>query len=284
MARLIGKRRAVIDCFCVLNDAAIWRYLNFGCAVKGTGRSHVQRLKESRGNGRQAGARCGAGGLRAGSKGPFMGKINIVAGVPGAGKSTLLFEVWKRVEKELHYSTVSFGTEMLKLCQEAGLVKDRDEMRDLSPDIQEEMQWRTTKHIAERPENILLDTHCAIKSGSGSYLPGLTPRMLERLSPRAIILVDAHEAEIRGRRRLDKSRPLRTIELVEDILEHKLINRAYAAAFSARSGCLLRIIQNNTGEFERAVQEFIATLQFIGVEQICPLGQSHPPEAPPAKT
>ena len=211
-----------------------------------------------------------------------MGKIIIVAGVPGAGKSTLLLEAWKRVQKDLSYAIVSFGSEMLKLCQEAGLVKDRDEMRDLSADLQEEMQWRATKRVAERPENILLDTHCAIKTGSGSYLPGLTPRMLERLSPAALILVDAHEAEIRGRRRLDKSRPLRTIEGAEDILEHKVINRAYAAAFSARSGCLLRIIQNNTGEFDRAVEEFVATLKFIGTEHPLPLEKpSLPPDTHP---
>lgn len=195
-----------------------------------------------------------------------MGKLIIVAGVPGAGKSTVLLEAWKRVEQELKYTIVSFGTEMLTLCQEAGLVKNRDEMRDLSADLQEEMQWRATRRIAERPENILLDTHCAIKTGSGSYLPGLTPRMLERLSPKAIVLVDAHEAEIRGRRKLDKSRPLRTIESYEDIGEHKVINRAYAAAFSARSSCLLRIIQNNTGEFDRAVDEFVQTLRFITPE------------------
>lgn len=195
-----------------------------------------------------------------------MGKLIIVAGVPGAGKSTVLLEAWKQVEKDLNYSIVSFGTEMLKLCQEAGLVADRDEMRNLSADVQEEMQWRTTKRIVERPENVLLDTHCTIKTGSGSYLPGFTPRMLERMSPKAIILVDAHEAEIRGRRRLDKSRPLRTIESYDDILEHKVINRAYAAAFSARSSCLLRIIQNNTGEFDRAVEEFVATIRFIGVD------------------
>lgn len=193
-----------------------------------------------------------------------MGKIIIVAGVPGAGKSTVLLEAWKRVEKNLNYTIVSFGTEMFSMCRETGLVSDRDQMRNLGPDIQEEMQWRTTRRVAERPENILLDTHCTIKTGSGSYLPGFTPRMLERMSPRAIVLVDAHEAEIRGRRRLDKARPLRTIESHDDILEHKVINRAYAAAFSARSGCLLRIIQNNTGEFERAVDEFVETINFIG--------------------
>ncbi len=199
-----------------------------------------------------------------------MGKIIIVAGVPGAGKSTVLLEAWKKVEKELHYSILSFGTEMFNLCKEAGLASDRDDMRNLSADIQEEMQWRATKRIVERPENILLDTHCTIKTGSGSYLPGFTPRMLERISPAAIILVDAHEAEIRGRRRLDKSRPNRSIESNEDILEHKVINRAYAAAFSARSGCLLRIIQNSTGEFDRVVDDFVSTLRFIGVEKFIP--------------
>ena len=212
-----------------------------------------------------------------GRKGRTVGKIIIVAGVPGAGKSTLLYEAAKRVEKDLNYTIVSFGSEMLTLCQEAGQVKDRDEMRNLNPDVQEEMQWRTTKRIAERPENILLDTHCAIKTGFGSYVPGMTPRMLERLSPKALILVDAHEAEIRGRRKLDKSRPLRTIEAYDDILEHKVINRAYAAAFSARSGCLLKIIQNNTGEFEKAVEEFVGTLRFIGIEAFTPPG---PPRQP----
>ncbi len=213
-----------------------------------------------------------------------MGKIIIVAGVPGAGKSTVLLEAWKRVENELKYTIVSFGTEMLNLCKEAGLVAHRDEMRNLSADIQEEMQWRTTKRIAERPENILLDTHCTIKTGSGSYLPGFTARMLERMSPAAIVLVDAHEAEIRGRRKLDKSRPGRTIEGNDDILEHKVINRAYAAAFSARSGCLLRIIQNNTGEFERAVEEFVATIRFIGVERFVVAAKpaDTPPPTPPA--
>lgn len=203
-----------------------------------------------------------------------MAKLIIVAGVPGAGKSTVLLEAWKRVEKELNYTIVSFGTEMFEMCKENGLVTNRDEMRNLGADIQEEMQWRTTRRIVERPENILLDTHCTIKTGSGSYLPGFTPRMLERMSPRAIILVDAHEAEIRGRRRLDKSRPMRTIESQEDILEHKLISRAYAAAFSARSGCLLRIIQNNTGEFERAVDEFVETLRYVGVDHAAKPGEA----------
>ena len=49
----------------------------------------------------------------------------VLLGEPGAGKSTVLLEAWKQVEKDLNYTIVSFGTEMLQLCQSTGLVKDR---------------------------------------------------------------------------------------------------------------------------------------------------------------
>jgi len=196
-----------------------------------------------------------------------MGNIIIVVGIPGAGKSTVLLEACKQVEKDLNYVIVSFGSEMFELCKETGLVRDRDEMRNLSPAIQEEMQWKACKRIAERPENILLDTHCTIKTGSGSYLPGFTPRMLEQLKPRAFVCVEAKAEEILGRRQLDKNRPLRTIESAESILEHITINRSYCAAYSASSASLLRFIQNNTGEFERGVKEFADTLRAIGLKK-----------------
>jgi len=43
----VGKPFAVIDCFCILEDEAIKRYLKLGCEVKGMGRGHIKRLKES---------------------------------------------------------------------------------------------------------------------------------------------------------------------------------------------------------------------------------------------
>ena len=42
----IGKPVAVVDCFGILDDAAITRYLELGCEVKGLGRGHIKRLKE----------------------------------------------------------------------------------------------------------------------------------------------------------------------------------------------------------------------------------------------
>jgi len=41
-----GGPLAVIDCFGILNDEKIRRYLELGCEVKGLGRGHIQRIKE----------------------------------------------------------------------------------------------------------------------------------------------------------------------------------------------------------------------------------------------
>jgi nucleotide sugar dehydrogenase len=45
--RRTGKPVAVIDCFGILDDARIKRYFELGCEVKGMGRGHVRRIKES---------------------------------------------------------------------------------------------------------------------------------------------------------------------------------------------------------------------------------------------
>lgn len=41
-----GKPIAVIDCFGILDDEKIKRYLELGCEVKGLGRGHIRRLKD----------------------------------------------------------------------------------------------------------------------------------------------------------------------------------------------------------------------------------------------
>jgi UDP-N-acetyl-D-glucosamine dehydrogenase len=45
--KLTGRPVAVIDCFGILNDKAIHRYFELGCEVKGLGRGHVKRIKDS---------------------------------------------------------------------------------------------------------------------------------------------------------------------------------------------------------------------------------------------
>lgn len=43
----VGRPLAVIDCFGILDDYKIRRYLELGCEVKGMGRGHIRRIKES---------------------------------------------------------------------------------------------------------------------------------------------------------------------------------------------------------------------------------------------
>ena len=42
-----GQPFAIVDCFCVLDDPKIRRYLELGCEVKGMGRGHIKRIKDS---------------------------------------------------------------------------------------------------------------------------------------------------------------------------------------------------------------------------------------------
>ena len=43
----VGRPFAMIDCFCILDDERIRRYLELGCEVKGMGRGHIKRIKDS---------------------------------------------------------------------------------------------------------------------------------------------------------------------------------------------------------------------------------------------
>jgi len=47
VVKAVGKPCAIVDCFCILDDAKIRRYLELGCEVKGMGRGHIKRIKES---------------------------------------------------------------------------------------------------------------------------------------------------------------------------------------------------------------------------------------------
>jgi nucleotide sugar dehydrogenase len=47
VVKMTGNAMAVVDCFGILSDAAIYRYFELGCEVKGLGRGHIQRIKEA---------------------------------------------------------------------------------------------------------------------------------------------------------------------------------------------------------------------------------------------
>jgi UDP-N-acetyl-D-glucosamine dehydrogenase len=47
VVKMTGRPVAVIDCFGILDDNAIRRYFELGCEVKGLGRGHVKRIKDT---------------------------------------------------------------------------------------------------------------------------------------------------------------------------------------------------------------------------------------------
>lgn len=47
VVKMTGRPAAIIDCFGILDDAKIKRYFELGCEVKGLGRGHVKRIKDS---------------------------------------------------------------------------------------------------------------------------------------------------------------------------------------------------------------------------------------------
>jgi UDP-N-acetyl-D-glucosamine dehydrogenase len=47
VVRSVGQPFALVDCFCVLEDAQIRRYFELGCEVKGMGRGHIRTIKDS---------------------------------------------------------------------------------------------------------------------------------------------------------------------------------------------------------------------------------------------
>jgi UDP-N-acetyl-D-glucosamine dehydrogenase len=46
VVRSVGQPFALVDCFCVLEDAQIRRYFELGCEVKGMGRGHIRSIKD----------------------------------------------------------------------------------------------------------------------------------------------------------------------------------------------------------------------------------------------
>jgi UDP-N-acetyl-D-glucosamine dehydrogenase len=46
VVKLVGQPFALIDCYGILSDDKIKRYIKLGCEVKGLGRGHIKRLKE----------------------------------------------------------------------------------------------------------------------------------------------------------------------------------------------------------------------------------------------
>jgi len=176
-----------------------------------------------------------------------MGVI-VVTGIPGVGKTTVM----KRAAEGLDMKFVTFGTVMIDIAKEMGLVKDRDEMRKLTLEQQKELQIRSAEKVASMG-NVILDTHCTVKTPKG-YMPGLPEWVLKKLKPTAIVVVEADPDEIYNRRAKDATRN-RDPDSIEQIAEHQQINRAAAMAYATLTGATVKIVYNHDDAIDEAVKQ-----------------------------
>ena len=109
--------------------------------------------------------------------------LYIITGIPGAGKTAL---IEKAAEAMPDVKVMSFGTLMLEIAMEQGLVEDRDQMRTMPLQKQREIQEMAAAKVAITRGKIILDTHLTIKTPNG-YLPGMPFWVLDIVKPKMII-------------------------------------------------------------------------------------------------
>ncbi|MCJ2513423.1 MAG: adenylate kinase [Candidatus Thermoplasmatota archaeon] len=180
--------------------------------------------------------------------------IIVVTGIPGVGKTTVM----KKAAEGIDIKFVTFGTVMIDIARETGLVQNRDEMRKLNLEQQKELQIKTAERVSKM-KNVIVDTHCTIKTPRG-YMPGLPEWVIKKLKPNTILLVEANPKEIFNRRINDNTRN-RDPDSVEKIEEHQHINRAVAMAYSAITGATVKIISNHDNAIDNAIEEVKPVLE-----------------------
>ena len=187
------------------------------------------------------------------NKGENMGVI-VVTGIPGVGKTTVM----QKAAEGLDIQFVTFGSVMIDIAKEMGLVKDRDEMRKLSLEQQKKLQIKTAEKVGKM-KNVIVDTHCTVKTPQG-YMPGLPEWVLKKLNPTAIVLVEADPEEIYNRRAKDTTRN-RDPDSKEKIAEHQMINRAAAMSYATLTGATVKIVFNHDNALDEAVKQATPVLK-----------------------
>lgn len=180
-----------------------------------------------------------------------------MTGIPGSGSTTVL----ENALKEIDYLHLNYGDMMIKIAKDKKIVEDRDDLRKLSPDIQKKIQKDAAKAIKEQSEteNVIVDTHCTIKTPSG-FLPGLPKWVLEELTPDIFILIEADPDEIMIRRISDETRT-RDTERFSEIAMHQEMNRAAAMSYATITGATVQILENHNEQLDGVVSKMLETLK-----------------------
>lgn len=182
-----------------------------------------------------------------------------MVGLSGVGKGTVLEETLLLAEKD--YKLINYGDRMVETAKNEGLVESRDELKELDPETNKDIQEKAAREIVEESEeqDVILETHAAIQTPYG-YLPGLPKWTVENLQPEKIIMLSASPEAIYERTQQDESRD-REHEEVEQIKEYQEVAREMASTGAVITGSYLKIIENRDGKAEEAAEELLETLK-----------------------
>jgi len=188
----------------------------------------------------------------------------VVTGIPGVGKTTVLNELQDLAkENRFGLTVLNFGTVMNEIMRDLGRDLHRDDMRKQSIEAQKKAQELAASEIVNRSTRgtTVVDTHMFIRTGSGLWA-GLPQNVLQRLSPRLLVLIEADPEQIAARRRTDSDRK-REQALAEDIMFDLEWSRATAAASAVATGAPVKVIRNDTGRQKEAALELFRTIRNV---------------------
>ena len=188
----------------------------------------------------------------------------VVTGIPGVGKTTVLNELVDLAQQNKYNLTVlNYGTIMNEIMRDLGKDMHRDEMRKQGMDVQKKVQDLAASEIAHRAGQgvAVVDTHMFVRTSWGMWA-GIPQRLLDKLSPQLLVLIEADPKQIAARRQGDPSRQ-RDVSLEEEIAFDIDWSRATAAASAVTTGAPVKVIRNDTGKQKQAAQELFQTIRGI---------------------
>lgn len=193
----------------------------------------------------------------------------MVTGIPGVGKTTVLNELQDLAKQnKFNLTVLNFGTVMNEIMRELGKDLHRDDMRQQNIEAQKKAQELAASEIVNRSARgtTVVDTHMFIRTSSGLWA-GLPQNVLQRLSPRLLVLVEADPEQIAARRRTDTDRK-REQALGDDIMFDLEWSRATAAASAVATGAPVKVIRNDAGRQKQAALELFQTIRSVMEGQV----------------
>ncbi|MBD3387904.1 MAG: adenylate kinase [Candidatus Altiarchaeales archaeon] len=190
----------------------------------------------------------------------------VMTGVPGVGKSTVVKTAFKQAEEkgiDVNFDLVNFGDMMLKTAEKEGLVKHRDEMRQLPVEQQHSIQKHAAAEIRKMADSgdVILDTHASIETPNG-FIPGMPEWVLREMKPDVIVVLESRPEDVNKFRKKDLGDDFRRREVdnIEGIERHQSVNRSIAMAYSVFTGTPIKLIWKPEGTLPRAAEELLGVL------------------------